>query len=523
MPFFSTCEVMTVLSHVRRALGATVASILLLTGAVAAPAAAEPREGTITVSAGGYEVTARVVVSDRSTATPYEVPVDIYLEHDGSSISLDRGWVDVTDSAGRQLWAGDSGLTEISEGHLRAVPRLQNGAPIGDYRVSFTAFVNVSGHATPVLVRIGAVDVVTFKVRYRTALEATARSANLPTGAVTTVAGTLGWWVRDAAGEYDPVAATGAVVDIDFDPEGSAPRARVGTATVDGAGFFRLSTRVTGPGRWYVSYAGTEELSPATVSVSQKARAHALPVRQGLITKTSGKATAGIRLTATDVVTTLEPQTVRVDFGVTTFGSMLSTYGVRIDGRRGEGAYPNGRVFVPRHNFTGDSTGGYVTMKMDALTPPGVYDVGADVTIYTCTRSYLVAHPTVGDCGAKDVRLRDDTVTTFTVKRATQTTISASSTKVSPSKHVTFKGSLRTLKPVSKREAAYRPAPNATVRLYWDPAGSAGERLVKTVRTSSKGVWTAKVPVRASGRWTVKFAGSPLNAPSQRSVTVTVR
>src|SRR5690606_41834100 len=165
---------MTVLSHVRRALGATVASILLLTGAVAAPAAAEPREGTITVSAGGYEVTARVVVSDRSTATPYEVPVDIYLEHDGSSISLDRGWVDVTDSAGRQLWAGDSGLPEISEGHLRAVPRPQNGAPIGDYRASFTAFVHVSGHAAAGGVRRGAGDVGTLKARYRGALAGTA-------------------------------------------------------------------------------------------------------------------------------------------------------------------------------------------------------------------------------------------------------------------------------------------------------------------------------------------------------------
>src|SRR5690606_41892674 len=115
----------------------------------------------------------------------------------------------------------------------------------------------------------GALVALRCTVRCRAVLEATARSANPPTGAVRTVAGTLGWWVRDAAGEYDPVAATGAVVDIDFDPEGSAPRARVGTATVDGAGFFRLSTRVTGPGRWYVSYAGTEELSPATVSVSQ--------------------------------------------------------------------------------------------------------------------------------------------------------------------------------------------------------------------------------------------------------------
>lgn len=510
------------LSYVRRALGATVASMLLITGAGVAPATAATREGTVTVSSGGYEVTARVVVSDRDTATPYEVPVDIYLEHDGTAISLDRGTVSVTDPAGRQV-GGVIGLTEVGEGHLRAVPRLQNGARIGDYRVSFTARVQVQGHATPALVQIGAVDLVTFQVRYRTMLEATARSGNQPTGAVTTVAGTMGWLVRGATGEYDPVAATGAVVDIAFDPEGTAPRAKVGTATVSSSGFFQMDSRVTVPGRWYVSYAGTTELSPATVRLTQSARPRTRPVHQGTASRTSGNATARIRLTATDVVTTLEPQTVRVDFGVMTFGTMRTIFGVHVDGRRGEGAYPNGRHYWQPHSFAGEGTAGYVTMKMDALTPPGVYDVGADVVIATCTRSYWVAWPTSNDCGMKDVRIDDDTITTLTVKRATITTISASPKVLDEPRWVTLKGSVRKLQLVSNREAAYRHSPKAPVKLYWDPAGSAAPQYKKTVYTNSKGVWAAKSLTSASGRWVAEFPGTSLNAASSSNVWIAVK
>lgn len=511
------------MSQVRRALGATLGTMLLITGAGVIPAEADVREGTVTVTSGGYEVTARVVVEDRSTTTPYELPVDIYLEHDGTAISLDQGWVVVTDSAGRDLRAGDSGLTEIADGHLRAVPRLQNYAPIGDYTVSFTAFVDVDGPSGPASVRIGAADVVTFQVLYRSDLEMTVRSANMPVGAVTTLAGSLGWLVRDSTDEYAPVAATGAVVDFAFDPDGAATRRTLGSAKVDQTGFYSFSTRVAGPGKWYASYAGNETQLAATVRVTQTARPHDLAIHQGTAERTQNGVTAGIRVTSTDVVTTLEPQTVRVDFGVTTFGTILSVYGVHLDGRRGEGIYPNGRHLWPRHKFSGDGTAGYITTRMDALTPPGVYDVGADVTVNSCTKWWGEAYPTSGSCGSKNVRINDDTVTTLTVKRASTTTISASSKVLAKPGWVTLKGSVRKLQLVSKREAAYRLAPKTSVKLYWDPAGSAPARYKKTVSTNAKGAWTAKFPMSASGRWIAEFPGTSLNAPSSRTVSVTVR
>jgi hypothetical protein len=506
-----------VLSYVRRALGATVASMLLIAGAGVAPASAETREGTVTVSSGGYEVTARVVVSDRDTTGSWDMPVDIYLEHDGTAISLDQGWVDVTDPAGNQVGAGDAGLTEVEEGHLRAVPRLQDATLIGDYRVSFTAFVDVQGHAAPALVRVGAVNLVTFQVRHPTVLEANARSGNQPTGTVTTVAGKMGWRVWRDAGYFSSVAATGAVVDIAFDPEGSGPRAKVGTATVSSTGFFHLDTRVTVPGRWYVSYAGSSEQNPETVRITQSARPHTRPVHQGTASRTSGDVTARIRVTATDVVTTLEPQLVRVDFGVTTNGTTGNTYGVRVEGRRGEGSYPNGRDYLPRHSFVGASSAGYITMKMDALTPPGVYDVGANVIVGTCTKWSLS-----GSCGWIDLPIKDDTITTLTVKRATITTISASPKVLDEPGWVTLKGSVRKLQLVSNTEAAYRYSAEAPVRLYWDPVGSAAPQYEKTVYTNSRGVWAAKFLTSASGRWVAEFPGTSLNAASSRTVWVAV-
>jgi hypothetical protein len=341
---------------------------------------------------------------------------------------------------------------------------------------------------------------------------------------VTTLAGTLGWWSKDNNGETDPAPATGARVDLAFDPEGSAPRRPVGQARVNALGYFRFDTRVTGSGRWYASYAGNEVQHPATVSTVQTARPHAQASRQGTAARTQNGATAGIRITTTDVVTTLAPQDVRVDFGITTFSSLLSTSGLHLDGRRGEGKYPNGRHYWPRHRSVGGGTGGHAIVTMDGLTPPGVYDVGMREAVFsTCTKSPWDAYPTVGACGAKSVLINDNTITTLTVKRASRTTVSASSTSFKGPKTITLRGTVRRIKLVSNTEAAFRIAPNTSVKLYFDPTGPTGPQYRKTVRTNAKGVYTTTVRTSQSGRWIAKHPGTDLRAPSKRAVTITVR
>ncbi len=507
------------MSKVRRALGATVGAALFISGAGAVSAVAETREGTVTVSSGGYEVTARVVVSDRTVGVSYDTPVDIYVEHDGDSVSLDHGSVVVTDSAGQDLWAGDSGLTEIAEGHYRATPRIQNGTPIGDYTVSFVAFVGVDGARGPVLVRIGATDLVTFKVRYVSELKLVSRSSSLPTGATTTLAGTLMLRTRDAAGNYPRTPATGTLVEIAFDPEGSAARRTVGTAKVTSTGYFRLDTPVTATGIWYASYAGTETQHPVTAKTAQTARPHTHAIHQGSAGRTVNGAAAGIRVTTTDVVTTLTPQVVRVDFGLTTQSSLLSTSGLHLKGRRGEGKYPNGRYFGGTHKTNADSSAGYISVTMDGMTPPGVYDAGGLLVISSCTRP----ESSSGDCGRRQVEINDGTITTLTVKRATKTSISASSTSFTGARTVTLKGSVQKLQPVSATKAGYRASANTPVKLYWDPSGATGPQFKKTVYTNTSGAWTAKYRTSLSGRWIAEYPGAALSASSKSAVTITVK
>jgi hypothetical protein len=508
---------------VRRVLGAAVGAVLLIIGAGVTPAGAEVREGSVTVTSGGYEVTARVVVGDQHNGAS-EVPVDIYLTHNGTAVSLDNGWVAMYDSAGQQLYLGEPYLSEVSEGHLRATPRRGPDNPIGDYTVSFVAFVYVDGDRGPALVRIGATEIVTFKVRYLSALELTARSSNLPTGAVTTLAGTLGWHSGDDTGEINPVAATGAMVDLSFDPEGSAPRKTVGQAKVSAMGYFRFDTRVTGSGRWYASYAGNEVQHPATDRVTQTARSHVQASHQGTAAGTRYGATAGIRVTTTDVVTTLAPQDVRVDFGMTTFSRFLSTSGMHLDGRRGEGKYPRGRDYWPRHRSIGGGTAGYGIVTMDAMTPPGVYDVGMGGTLFsTCTKPWSDAYATSGSCGNKRQYISDNSITTLTVKRATRTSISASSKSFTGPKTITLKGSVKKLRLVTKTTAGYRLSATTPVKLYWDPAGTAGAQYKKTVYTNTTGVWTTKYRTTASGRWIAVYPGAALSASSRSAVTITVR
>jgi hypothetical protein len=499
---------MTVMSKVRLWLGATVGAALLVTGTGVAPSTAATREGSVTVTAGGYELTARVVVVDQSKARPHEAPVDIYLEHNGTAVTLDRGWVDVVGPDGEVLYAGGSALNEVAEGHLRAVPELISESPIGDYKVSFEADVEIEGDQGPVGVRVAGRNVVAFTVRYQTLMELTARSANLPTGAVTTLAGTL--------------SGPGATVELGFDPDGPAGRRTVGSAKVDDMRFFRLNTPVTGPGKWYATYAGNATHHPVTTTVTQTARPHERPIHQGAAVRTQNGATAGLRLTTTDVVTTLEPQRVRIDFGLTTYGSVGSTSGIHLVARRGEGRYPYGRAYWPQHQFAFWADSGYIAVTMDELTPPGIYDVGADIRVYSCTESQW-ADPTSSGCGNKAVSIDDDTITTLTVKRGTRISVAAASTSFTGPRTIGLKGVVRKLQLVDKDTAAYRLAANTLVKLYWDPAGPVGPAYRKTVYTNAQGTWSTTGRTTQSGRWIAKYPGSALSAPSQSTVAITVR
>jgi len=79
------------------------------------------------------------------------------------------------------------------------------------------------------------------------------------------------------------------------------------------------------------------------------------------------------------------------------------------------------------------------------------------------------------------------------------------------------------LRLVTKTTAGYRLSATTPVKLYWDPAGTAGAQYKKTVYTNTTGVWTTKYRTTASGRWIAVYPGAALSASSRSAVTITVR
>jgi hypothetical protein len=164
---------------------------------------------------------------------------------------------------------------------------------------------------------------------------------------------------------------------------------------------------------------------------------------------------------------------------------------------------------------------GRSTHLMSAVHPAGLYDVYYDGTIgvyddYWDRDGDNVIRPTW-------IRMPYEPITTIRVRRASTTTITASSTSFTGPRSIELTGSVRKVQLVSPREAANLLAPNTPVTLYFDPAGPRGPFYRKTVRTGSRGIYRTTVSTSTSGQWIAKYPGTGLQAPSQRAVTITVR
>jgi hypothetical protein len=245
-------------------------------------------------------------------------------------------------------------------------------------------------------------------------------------------------------------------------------------------------------------------------------------IRSGVTTASKNGYTARMRVITQDVVTRVEPQVVYVDAGILSFGSYTNSNALPyLVNRRAEGWYDAGM-------FTGGGGtakwltqySGRRTYRMSAVHPAGLYDVyyygqvGVHKDFWNKDDGVL---------RSERIRMPYEPITTIRVRRASTTTISASSTSFTGTRTIELKGSVRKVQLVSARKAENRWAPNTAVKLYFDPAGSAGPIYKKTVRTGSTGVYRTTVKTGKSGKWIAKYVGSSLQAPSERSVTITVR
>lgn len=337
-----------------------------------------------------------------------------------------------------------------------------------------------------------------------------------PSGSPVQVHGRVGHgWSSPAAGE---------AITIYFDPAGPAPREAVGTATADGNGWFAATFRPQTSGTYDIIRPGEDEdtvVGERTATFTS--REAVLPVRSVVVSGTRSGYTARARVTVQDVVTRVETQTVYLDAGILTpgFPGNAIYSGPYMTNRRAEGRYGVGEVYSTKQEPWRTSYSGTRTYRLSALHPAGIYDVSFSGPI-----AFIKDPWDKDDDGIlQDVRINmpRGPVTAIRVRRASTTTIAASSTSFTGARNIELHGSVRKVQLVSNTVAENRLAPNTAVKLYFDPAGQAGPVYTKTVHTNSRGAYRTTVTTSRSGTWIAKYAGFSLQAPSKRSVTITVR
>ncbi len=308
---------------------------------------------------------------------------------------------------------------------------------------------------------------------------------------------------------------------IYFDPVGTAPREVVDTVITDGYGAFArtFTPRTSGTYEVVAQLAG---YVAGTNKADFTVRPADQTVRSGVISASKNGYTAKMRVTTQDVVTRVEAQTVYLDMGIQTLGA--SAHSDRLpylSNRRAEGRYRVGEFAAPGSAKLTSNYSGVRAYRMSALHPAGLYDVYSDDVVNVYNEYWDMDRD--GITRFTEVQMPHKPITTIRVRRASTTTIAASSTSFTGARNIELRGSLRRVQLVSDTKAENRLAPNIALKLYFDPAGQAGPSYVKTVRTGPTGAYRTTVRATRSGTWIAKYEGTSLQAPSKRSVTVTVR
>jgi hypothetical protein len=501
---------------VRRAVGGLATLVLVGAGLMAGAVPASADRGTISGSSGSTVVTAQLFVPNDTHH------LRVWLDHNGTAADLTSAMVSVTGPSGELVYSRQTSFEPSATGWSASDFELPRPLELGRYQLSFDGEVTVQTGSGPAEVRLAGTDVLEFYQRLRPVIrlfQATPQA--IPAGEKAVVSGVA------LRGSSSTRPLVGEQVQIWFDPRGSAPRTYRGSATTDDRGYFEKTLSAPSDGTWRAVIPDSDRFADAPpVDTAQETRTTGRTTHSGAATATTKGYPGGVRIIATDVVVGLDPVTVRFDAGVVGFGWARSSSNVWFESRRGEGKYPDGVLRTvalnwddePFTDYTFQST--HATARVSALMPAGVYDVGVmDQYVGVCTGPEQVQR---GTCRA-NVIVNDRTITTMRVKRASRTSVSASSTTFTGPKTITLRGAVRKVRQISGTKAAYVLSPNTPVKLYFDPAGSRGPVYRKTVRTGSNGVYTTKVGTSSSGRWIAKYPGTGLQAASQRAVTITVK
>ncbi|MFI9484970.1 hypothetical protein ACIG47_01160 [Promicromonospora sp. NPDC052451] len=513
-------------SRMRVSLGVALGAALMVAGAVAPSVSAEPTAtvspgpsgtATMTARAENVAVTAKISLPPGSSVNG-SITGTLTITHDGTSAAMKSGRITMVDPDGRELIGEQFVPSGTANAWTSTVPLPDDAAP-GIYEVSLSARVAITtaSGVTEVPIQTDTPVSVPFRAQRNIPLIWTS-PASAPAGSTISVHGAAN--IRSlGTGEYEP--ATGQEVKLYFDPEGSAPEALRATLTTDSRGYFTSRHKPGGSGKWRAEMAQTDTGARAVWTITSAERERNTTLRQGQVRATQGDYTAGDHLMTQDVVVGLAPVSRRVDVGSLGFTIGGTSGWVSAESQRGEGSYPNGYRMQRELVHSGIGTS-HVTLTFNPTLPAGVYDIGIRDEMKACSApDWDGLEGGTSNC-IHDVLVEDPTVTTIVVKRASTTTVTASATSVPGPQSINLSGGVRKVQLVSGGSAQDRPAPNTSVQIWFDPAGTAEPVLKKTVTTGSNGTYSTSVSASATGRWIAKYPGTSLQAPSQASVNVTV-
>jgi hypothetical protein len=508
-----------VLSTVRRTLGALIGSTLVITAAGTVPVSAADDDPVIMGSTGDVQVSLRVEAHTDGMNSPFDFW--FYGSHNGTSMSIPSATISLTGPDGTFVEDTTSFEHLWDQTWLADIPK-PDGIPYGEYSVSFSATALVGTPDGQVEVLLEAPDLTTVHRKAPTKInELWLAPKSVPTAGKVTVSGTVREWIFDSDRQW--LGAAGSQVSVYFDPDGDKPRVFRGTATADHRGFFTKPFNVTEPGRWYVEHPETDTRTASSRSTFQGVRATAANTHTGTVMRTQGGATAGNRLVTTDVVVGAEPVGTRVDVGVLDYAYQNGWAGVYLTSRRAEGLYRDGWHTLRTVDWNGYHSG-QAMFTIRPTVPAGTYDVGVESYMFACPEPDWTRYSEdVLSCGQVQTHVRDRSVTTLRVRRASITTAKASQTTLTSGRTIALSGKVRQLKLIDGgRDAAYRIASNAEVRVSFDPAGAEGPVYKKTVWTRADGTFRTSVYAGRSGTWIATYPGYALVAPSLARVAVTV-
>lgn len=483
------------------------------------PSAGQTQAQTMTRQVNDVTVTAKISLPPGSDVRGSIVGT-LSITHNGTSAAMRSGRMTMVDPVGRNLVGAQFVASGAANTWTSTVP-LSADAKSGIYQVSVTAEIAVTTSEGVVNVPIRTADPVSVPFRAQRNIPSIWTStSSAPAGSTISVSGAAN---MRSLGTGDYLPAAGQQVKLYFDPNGDAPETLRATLTTDSRGFFTSRQKPGGSGKWRAEMPMTDTGARAVWTITSAERERTTTLRQGSVSATQNGYTAGDHLMTHDVVVGLAPVNRRVDVGSLGFTVGGKSGFVSAQSRRGEGSFPDGYRVEREMVHAGVGTSA-VTLTFNPTMPAGIYDIGIRDAMKACSAPDWDANDAasgVSNC-THNVLVESPAVTTIVVKRASTTTLTASATSLPAPQAITLRGEVRQVRLVSGGGAQELPAPNTAVGLYFDPAGSAGPVLQKTVTTGANGTYSTSVSAGASGQWIAKYAGTTLRAPSQATVNVTV-